>query len=193
MASINFNSGEFIASANTLELRPLPTNATLDSNTSPSPSPITSPSPNPPSSLPSPPPVVEQKTSNTAKPYNGTAKPRNDKELIFTPASSTVSETPEAEPVPFLPQIDNSALGSNSSQVSSLSDVLGSASVKYKVLVEATDEYAEKEVRSLYPQAFNTVYQGESVLQIGAFNNWNKAKQAKRSLEDLGLDAYILE
>ena len=48
-------------------------------------------------------------------------------------------------------------------------------------------------MRSLYPQAFATVYQGESVLQVGAFNNWDKARQAERSLEDLGLDTYILE
>ena len=184
--NIDFSSGEFIAAANTKDnLPPLPT--ALGSNDS---------SWDEPSSLPSPPPVVEPKTSSSEKPYNNAPKPNNYKEFIFTPSSPTVSETPDPEPVPFLPQIGNSALGSNSSQVSSLSDVLGSrgsASVKYRVLVEAVDEFAQKKVRSFYPEAFSTMYQGKSVLQIGAFKNWDKAKEAQRSLDNMGFDTHILE
>ena len=167
--NINFDGGDFIASVN-VEQKTRPLLAPLGSNTSSTSQP----------SLPSPPPVSEQKATT--------------KELVFTPSSAaTLSETPEPQPVPFLPQINNSALGGNSSQIGSLSDVLGSNSIKYKVLVEAADEYAQRKVRSLYPEAFNTIYQGKSVLQIGAFNSWDKAKQAKRSLEDFGFDTYILE
>ena len=186
--NINFDRGEFIATAD-LEQDARPLLTPLDSNNS-SAEPAKLPAATvETSSLPSPPPVVEQKTSSTVKPHN-------DKELVFTPSSSTVSETPSREPVPSLPQINNSALSSNSSQVSSLSDILGSrgaTSIKYKVLVEAVNGYAESEVRSLYPDAFATIYQGEPVLQIGAFNNWDKAKEAEQSLEDLGLETYILE
>ncbi|MCC0176221.1 DUF1565 domain-containing protein [Waterburya agarophytonicola K14] len=179
--NINFDRGEFSPRINIAkDTRPLL--APLDSNNN-SPAPLNlPPTTTTASSLPSPPPVPEQKTSN--------------KELIFTPASSSISSTPEPEPVPFLPQISNSALTSNNSQISSLSDVLGSrnaVSVKYKVLVEAEDESDELDVRSLFPEAFATIYQGKSVLQIGAFNNWDKAKQAKQSLEDLGLNTHILE
>jgi len=186
---INFDRGEFVAVVNGgQDLRP--SLAPLNSNSKPPAElGLDATTTDETSSLPLPPPVTEEKASNTAKPYNG-------KELVFTPSSSTVSQTPEPEPVPSLPQINNSALNSNSSQVSSLSDILGSGgatSIKYKVLVEAADEYAATKVRSLYPEAFSTVDQGNSVLQIGAFNNWDKANQAKRSLEDLGLDAYILE
>jgi hypothetical protein len=130
--------------------------------------------------VPSPPPVLESDTGN--------------KEFVFRPSADTSAVVPDVEPVPFLPQI-NSALSSSSSQISSLSDVLGSraSQVKYKVLVEAIGEDEEDEVRSLYPEAFTTVYQGESWLQIGAFSNWDKAKQAERSLVDLGLETYLIE
>ena len=137
-------------------------------------------------SLPSPPPLPRENTGN--------------KELIFTaapdPEPTLNSGSPAREPVPFLPEISNPALSSKSSQITSLSDVLGSSGasqVKYKVLVEALGKDAESDVRSLYPQAFATVYQGKSVLQVGAFNNWDKAKQAMRSLENLGLNTHILE
>ena len=180
--NINFESGEFIANADSERNTPL---ALAPLNDRPAPK-LTIPAPAPTqtetSSLPSPPPVpVERKNNN--------------KELVFTASSNSVDDAPEPEPVPFLPQTSNSAIGSSNSQISSLSDVLGSSNVavKYKVLVETEDEYDLDEVRSLYPQAFTTVYQGKSVLQVGAFNNWDKAKQAERSLEDLGLDTHILE
>lgn len=180
--NINFESGEFITNADTKRDTPLALAPLEDSNPAPK---LTIPPTTPieTSSLPSPPPIPEPKNND------------KDRELVFTAPSSSADEAPEAEPVPFLPQASNSALGSNNSQISSLSDVLGSSNVavKYKVLVEAEDEYDLDEVRSLYPQAFATVYLGKSVLQVGAFNNWEKAKQAQRSLEDLGLDTHILE
>ena len=185
--NINFDRGDFVATANTEQnLRPSLTlldseNDSVEQATTPAPPPAPAPVVET-SSLPSPPPVAEQKTSK--------------KELVFTASSSTESELADPEPVPFLPQSDNPALDSNSSQVGSISDVLGSSgatSVKYKVLVEAVDPYAEDKVRLLYPEAFATIYQGKSVLQIGAFNNWNKAKEAEKSLGDLGLNTHILE
>lgn len=179
--NINFYSGEFTTLiSNSQDLPPAltPLENKVETQT-----PVSLASPNDEdTSLPSPPPVIEEKTRN--------------KELVFTPSSSIISEVPSPEPVPFSPQINNSILGSNNSQVNSLSDVLGSkvtASVKYKVLVEAADEYAENRVRSFYPEAFKTIYQGKSVLQVGAFNNWAKAQTAKRTLENLGFNIYILE
>lgn len=126
-------------------------------------------------------------------------------ELVFNAPSESVpattsTNTPEPLPVPS-PITDNSTynpspLGSGKTDVGSLSDLLSSSSdstTKYKVLVEVNSDRASAKVRSLYPEAFATVYQGKSVLQIGAFSYWDKAKQASRSLEDLGLNAYILE
>ena len=181
LGNINFDRGEFIATANTEQnIRPLPTliDSVGDSVK------LQVPSAEAEISLPSPPPVREQKTSS------------KEKELVFTASSPVESSASQTEPVPFLPQVDNPTLNSNSSEVNSLSDVLtyrGSATVKYKVLVEAVDPYAEAKVRSLYPEAFATVYQGKSVLQIGAFNNWDKAIEAEKSLINLGFGTYILE
>lgn len=183
---INFDSGEFIAQSNvtknTSPLSPLPplpdsdrlsarldlpapTTPTVDTTAN------TSPAPTTPtidttanSSLPAPPPVTDPNTGN--------------KELVFTASSSApLDETAQPEPVPFPPTVSSSSVNP----------------VKYKVLVEALDETEENEVRSLYPEAFKTVFQGQSLLQIGAFNNRDKAKQAERSLANLGLATYFLE
>jgi parallel beta-helix repeat protein len=84
----------------------------------------------------------------------------------------------------------------NSREISSLSDVLGNANLDrstYRVLVEAGDTRQQRKVRSLYPQAFATVYRGKSVLQIGAFSDLSLAQTASQSLKDLGLNTYILE
>jgi parallel beta-helix repeat protein len=187
---ITFEGGESIATNNiTRDLPPLPTRRNLDiRDNSPLPPLGSLPAPNPPETtstplppvpatpettstpLPSPPPVTETDTDNS------------NKELVFTSSdtadtSSSTSSTAATEPVPFPPEISS----------------LSAIDIKYKVLVEASDQDDETEVRSLYPQAFATIYQGKSVLQVGAFNNWDKAKKAQRSLDNLGLDTYFLE
>ena len=194
VGDINFDRGTFVATRNNNfeDLPPLPSQS-LEPRSLPElepPAPATSKlEPLPPvtpieeetSSVPSPPPVLENDTGN--------------KEFVFRPSADTSAVVPDVEPVPYLPQNNNSALNSSSSQISSLSDVLGSraSQVKYKVLVEAIGEDEEDEVRSLYPEAFKTVYQGESWLQVGAFSNWDKAKQAEQTLVDLGLETYLIE
>ena len=169
VGEVNFDGGTFIASSkNTLsDLPPLPDRASSPLPFDPPPSlPAVEPEPEPVDpALPAPPPVLESSTGN--------------KELVFS--SSTSATVPDVEPVPFPPQIDYSALGSRVSQI------------KYKVLVEALNEVEESEVRSLYPEAFETVYQGESWLQVGAFSNWDKARQAEQTLVNLGLETYLID
>ncbi|MGL5942436.1 MAG: DUF1565 domain-containing protein [Waterburya sp.] len=197
---ISLEGGEFIATNNTSsnttrDLPPLPTRRNLDTSDDRPLPPLGSlpastslpPLPEPPEStndslpplpetsettttdLPSPPPVTEAETDNANT---------GDKELVFTASADSSSSTPETEPVPFPPEI--SSLSSTSQ-------------IKYKVVVEASDQDAEEEVRSLYPQAFATIYQGESVLQVGAFNNRAKAEKTQRSLDNLGLDTHLLD
>ena len=141
------------------------------SNTEPRPLTRVAPTPviETPSNLPAPPPVI---TSNTA-----------NKELVFTPSSSDSTLIPDIEPVPYPPEIDRSASSS----------AYSSAQVKYKVLVEVLDNSEESEVRSLYPEAFETIYQGEPWLQIGAFSNWDKAKSAEENLVQLGLETFLID
>ncbi len=181
--NINFDSGEFVALSNsTQKSSPLPPLASADKPSVaqldlPAPAPVSAPAPapiptvptidttaNP--SLPAPPPVTEPKPST------------GNKELVFTASSSVPTiEAAQPQPVPFPPTISSSSTNP----------------VKYKVLVEALDSNEENEVRSLYPEAFETVFKGQSLLQIGAFNNRDKAKQAERSLAKLGLATYFLE
>ena len=187
VGDINFDRGISIANNNNTDntfkdLPPLPNRRNLADPplprlNLPAPSTLTET----PSNLPAPPPVLETDTGN--------------KELVFTPSSSYSTVVPNLEPVPFLPETKNTALNSNDSTIGSLSDVLGSSTsqVRYKVLVEALNADEEDEVRSLYPEAFKTIYQGESWLQVGAFSNWDKAKQAERTLVDLGLETYLVD
>ena len=168
VGDINFDRGTFVAANNdTLkDLPPLPSRRDVDTRPLPKINiPPSAPTIENTSALPSPPPVLNSDTGN--------------KELIFTPSSSGVVR--DVEPVPYVPQIDNTALNSRASLV------------KYKVLVEALDETEEREVRSLYPQAFSTVFEGRSWLQVGAFSDRDKARQAETTLVNLGLETYLLE
>lgn len=167
VGDINFDRGTFVATTNDTfeDLPPLPSRQDADSRSLPKINiPPSTPTTETSSALPSPPPVLDNDTSN--------------KELIFTSSSGVVRDV---EPVPYVPQINNTAANSRAHLV------------KYKVLVEALDETEEKEVRSLYPQAFTTVFQGQPLLQIGAFSDRDKASQAERTLVDLGLETYLLE
>ncbi len=144
--------------------------------------------------LPPPPPVSQTETANTEPSelvFNAPSQPVPTPPEINTPKPLPVP-SPTTENSPYTP----SPLDSGRADVSSLSDLLSSSSsatTKYKVLVEVKSDRQQAEVRTLYPEAFATVYNGKSVLQIGAFSYWDKAKQASRSLEDMGLNAYILE
>lgn len=121
-------------------------------------------------------PTTEIETaSNLPAPPPIIASSTGNKELVFNSSSSSSVIAANLEPVPFPPGINRASL------------------VKYKVLVEALNKNEEDEVRSLYPEAFKTIFQGESWLQVGAFSNWDKAKQAETTLVNLGLATYLLE
>jgi hypothetical protein len=117
--------------------------------------------------LPPPPPVIASDTGN--------------KELVFSsPADSTA--TADVVPIPFPPTVSTSS-----------SSLATPVQTKYKVLVEVLDDGEADEVRSLYPEAFETILQGEPWLQVGAFNNLDKAKRAEQNLVNLGFATYLLE
>lgn len=186
---------------------PIPANlASLSSNeTLPSPKPVPVPDSPPPTSnsssqIVSPPPLPTSASTN-----NSVTNSNTKKELVFTASSNnqpstsannSVSETnfpPPPSPINNLPR----------NQVNTLSDVFGSRNgqvaspspitTKYRVLVEANNSNQQSQVRSLFPDAFTTVYLGKSMLQVGAFSNKDKAEGALHSLENLGLKSYLLE
>lgn len=168
VGEINFDRGTFIANSKDNTFKDLPPLLSRRNvNTSPLPQ-LNLPAPTETTSnLPAPPPVLASNTGN--------------KELVFTPSSDYSTVTSNIEPVPFLPETKSKTVSSRASLV------------KYKVLVEALNTNEEKEVRSLYPEAFKTIFQGESWLQVGAFSNRDKAKQAEQTLVNLGLETYVLE
>lgn len=63
--------------------------------------------------------------------------------------------------------------------------------VKYRVVVVATNETQQEQVRAIIPNAFPVVYRGQRVLQAGAFGDRAKADQLVASLSTQGLQAII--
>jgi parallel beta-helix repeat protein len=177
---INFSRGTFVASNanqnNPLQdsakdlapLPPLPPRGDLAQPEAPS---TIEPAP---ADLPPPPPVIASST--------GDNNIGNDKELVFRSSSDSL-ETSDPENSNVLPVPSPPTISSSSSTVQ----------VKYKVLVEVLDDDEADEVRSLYPEAFETILGGEPWLQVGAFSNRDKAKRAEQNLVDLGLATYLLE
>jgi hypothetical protein len=74
---------------------------------------------------------------------------------------------------------DNSSLSTNNSTT-------------YKVLVSTADSTSESQVKSLYPDAFRTNYQGKSFLQVGLFSSRDNAEQVLNSLRNYGLNPIII-
>ena len=63
----------------------------------------------------------------------------------------------------------------------------------YRVIVRVSNDSQASQVRSLYPQAFQTVYQGKSILQIGRFSSRQNAENTLQNVENLGWDGIIVD
>jgi parallel beta-helix repeat protein len=113
--------------------------------------------------------------------------------VITNDSERSISQSTGKEYIFSAPETDTENASNN---VSNLSDILPTSNVseiKYRVVVEANDRSQQAKIKSLYPQAFSTVYQGRSMLQVGAFSDRSKAEITSRSLADLGLNSHILE
>jgi len=109
-------------------------------------------------------------------------------------------------PSPKIPQSVNSGIQSsnglpsvNSSVNSSDTLFLGNSGVNsspsatsYRVMAAVSGEQQQEQVRSLYPDAFATSYQGQRVLQVGVFSTKENATQAYQSLQNADLRAIII-
>lgn len=87
---------------------------------------------------------------------------------------SNSSENPVNLPSNYPPRVASASLG----------DV-------YKVLVGVNNQNQESLVKSLYPDAFRTVFNGQSMLQVGVFSTVNKADDVARSLQSRGFKIEI--
>ena len=125
----------------------------------------------PPPPLPNPNNIVSN--DNNAIDNTSSSNLNNEtKELIFSaPASDSIEN--------------------NNSNIMSVPN--NAPAIRYRVLAEASNSSQQAKVRSLFPDAFRTVYQGKTMLQIGAFSQRSKAETASRSLANMGLKSHILE
>jgi hypothetical protein len=62
----------------------------------------------------------------------------------------------------------------------------------YRVVVAVNSSSDKSRVRSLFPEAFSTSYQGRSMLQVGLFSDKNNAEKAEESLKNVGLKPLIV-
>ena len=135
-----------------------------------------------------PPPQIANSLNPVTEESEEQPNPSDTKEYVFS--------APETENNTSTSQASSLNYNANGDNINSLSDVLAvssPATIKYRVLAEASDSSQKSAIKSLYPQAFNTVYQGKSMMQIGAFSDRAKAEAASNSLTDLGLNSYILD
>ena len=112
------------------------------------------------------------------------------KELVFTapPSDAAQDNLPNNSlPVPNI-EPPRSSFGNSNITFSNTSPA-----IKYRVLVEIANSSQQAKVRSLFPDAFRTVYQGKTMLQVGAFSQRSKAETASRSLANIGLNYHILQ
>ena len=64
--------------------------------------------------------------------------------------------------------------------------------VSYRVMASVSGQQQQEQVRSLYPDAFATSYQGQRVLQVGIFSTQENATQAYQNLQNAGLRAIMI-
>jgi parallel beta-helix repeat protein len=63
----------------------------------------------------------------------------------------------------------------------------------YRVIVSTRDNSQKEEVKSLYPDAFATSYNGRSMLQVGVYNDRQNAEQILQFLKERGFNGVVLE
>ena len=153
----------------------------------------------PPPSLPSLNNFASSNNNAIANDSNNLSRKLNNEtpELVF---SAPVSDSPDnnlANNPLTVPDVNPPTSSLNNSNINSLGNVMSfsntAPTVRYRVLVETSNTSQQEQVRSLYPDAFRTVYQGKTMLQVGAFSQRSKAEAASRSLANLGLNSHILE
>lgn len=107
-------------------------------------------------------------------------KRRNLREiLVFSAPSNPVTS-------------ENKNNGNNQPSVSLMPSTVNNSTV-YKVLAQISNNNQETGVKSLYPEAFKTNYQGKSLLQVGVFSTKERAEQVSQSLANIGVKAIILQ
>ncbi|MGH2415857.1 MAG: SPOR domain-containing protein, partial [Microcystaceae cyanobacterium] len=64
---------------------------------------------------------------------------------------------------------------------------------RYRVMVAINNTSQQDRLRSLYPDAFPTVYNGQSLWQVGVFSSQENAQEALQGLNNSGLRGLIVQ
>ncbi len=134
---------------------------------------------NPQNSTPNPPSTNINTDNSPNSATTNFEKRRNLREiLVFSNPSNRISS-------------DNNN-GNNQPSVSVVAPSTVNNQKVYRVLAQTSNNSQETGVKSLYPEAFKTNYQGKSLLQVGVFSTKERAQQVSQSLTNIGVRAIIL-
>ncbi|WP_193856746.1 DUF1565 domain-containing protein [cf. Phormidesmis sp. LEGE 11477] len=61
----------------------------------------------------------------------------------------------------------------------------------YRVFVAASDPFVQDDIRTIVPDAFRTRFEGQSMMQVGAFPTEEEAEARRRLLEENNYDALV--
>jgi parallel beta-helix repeat protein len=135
----------------------------------------------------------------TRSPSTSSSLTTIDRDPIDTEAGTETLPPPPEIKDPGVDNFDNGNLDrlpapnlSDSPQSDSLA-INSSTRGVYRVIVEATSSDRQAQVKSLYPEAFSTLYLGKPVLQVGVFSDRSKAEKVLDSLQDLGVTGTIAQ
>ncbi|MDJ0509615.1 MAG: DUF3747 domain-containing protein [Crocosphaera sp.] len=147
---------------------------------------------------PSPPPYRYQPTP--VSPGNGISSqaPSRSNEPLPLPS---FSELPPLKPPTtksvngLVPPPPANAVNTGRSTVGAVSGSTATSTKNpkgYRVVVAVNSSQDKTRVRSLFPEAFSTSYQGRSMLQVGLFSDKDNAQKAEQSLRSIGLKPIIV-
>lgn len=88
-----------------------------------------------------------------------------------------------------MPKVYTSNGNSAFAQTSSVTNGGTANAVKYRVVVQVQTEMQKTQLKTLFPTAFSSQFQGRSVLQVGAFSDRSKAEQLTQILTSQGFAA----
>jgi len=147
--------------------------------------------------------VEEKKLINSSNNVNNT--PRNINltplEINNNPNSETIHSVNKRRSLNDIlvfstPQENNSQnskiIPSNPITSPTISSLTTKTNNIYKVLVKVDNKNQESQVKSLYPEAFFTNFQGTRMLQVGVFSFSEKAEEVSQSLKNNGLNVRII-
>jgi parallel beta-helix repeat protein len=109
---------------------------------------------------------------------NSVAQPPQGRASDLTPASR-LRETPLQVPNGNVPQANT--IASNQSYLQPV------GSVRYRIIVEVTNDQEQELVRFVAPGAFSTIWQGRRVMQAGVFSDRTNADEMLKTLSSNGL------